>query len=57
MGNTDDNMQMYNFSVIRDLHKRAELTIADLSERTGISPASARPAHPPDKNKANSPIL
>jgi transcriptional regulator with XRE-family HTH domain len=31
--------QMYNFAVLRDLRKRAEMTIADLSERTGISPA------------------
>lgn len=31
--------QMYNFSVLRDLRKRAGMTIADLSERTGISPA------------------
>lgn len=31
--------EMYNFSVIRDLRKRAEMTIADLSQRTGISPA------------------
>lgn len=31
--------QMYNFSVLRDLRKRAEMTIADLSGRTGISPA------------------
>lgn len=31
--------EMYNFSVLRDLRKRAEMTIADLSERTGISPA------------------
>lgn len=32
-------MEMYNFSVIRDLRKTAEMTIADLSARTGISPA------------------
>ncbi len=31
--------EMYNFSVLRDLRKRAGMTIADLSERTGISPA------------------
>jgi transcriptional regulator with XRE-family HTH domain len=31
--------EMYNFSVLRDLRKRAAMTIADLSERTGISPA------------------
>ena len=37
--NSDDNVDMYNFSVIRDLRKRHEMTIADLSERTGISPA------------------
>lgn len=36
---TDNGMEMYNFSVIRDLRKREEMTIADLSERTGISPA------------------
>lgn len=30
---------MYNFSVIRDLRKRASWTIADLSEKTGISSA------------------
>lgn len=35
----DGGMEMYNFSVLRDLRKRAEMTIADLSERTGISPA------------------
>lgn len=31
--------EMYNFSVLRDLRKTAEMTIAELSERTGISPA------------------
>ncbi|RKX44866.1 MAG: hypothetical protein DRP64_05720 [Verrucomicrobia bacterium] len=31
--------EMYNFSVLRDLRKRAGMTIADLSERTSISPA------------------
>jgi transcriptional regulator with XRE-family HTH domain len=30
---------MYDFSVLRDLRKREGLTIADLSQRTGISPA------------------
>ena len=34
-----NGMEMYNFAVVRDLRKRAGLTIADLSERTGISPA------------------
>ena len=39
-GNSDNSAEMmYNFSVLRDLRKRAEMTIADLSERTGISPA------------------
>lgn len=31
--------EMYNFSVVRDLRKRDGLTIADLSKKTGISPA------------------
>ena len=31
--------EMYNFSVLRDLRKRSKMTIANLSERTGISPA------------------
>jgi transcriptional regulator with XRE-family HTH domain len=31
--------KMYNFSVLRDLRKRADMTIADLSECTGVSPA------------------
>jgi len=31
--------EMYNFSVLRDLRKREGMTIADLSEKTGISPA------------------
>ena len=35
----DNGMGMYNFSVLRDLRKRADMTISDLSERTGISPA------------------
>lgn len=35
----DNGMEMYNFSVLRDLRKSAALTIADLSEKTGISPA------------------
>ncbi len=40
MGSNNENgMDMYNFSVLRDLRKRAEMTIADLSARTGISPA------------------
>jgi transcriptional regulator with XRE-family HTH domain len=30
---------MYDFSVVRQLRKRDELTIDDLSKRTGISPA------------------
>lgn len=37
--NNENGMDMYNFSVLRDLRKRAEMTIADLSARTGISPA------------------
>ncbi|VGO14569.1 HTH-type transcriptional regulator SutR [Pontiella desulfatans] len=36
---SDNSMDMYNFSVLRDLRKRDGMTIADLSERTGISPA------------------
>ncbi len=40
MGSNNENgMDMYNFSVLRDLRKRAAMTIADLSARTGISPA------------------
>jgi transcriptional regulator with XRE-family HTH domain len=31
--------EMYNFSVVRDLRKREGMTIANLSEKTGISPA------------------
>ncbi|MDD3275782.1 MAG: XRE family transcriptional regulator [Kiritimatiellales bacterium] len=38
-GNFGENTEMYNFSVLRDLRKRDGLTIADLSTRTGISPA------------------
>lgn len=38
-GKTDESVEMYNFSVVRDLRKRDGLTIADLSEKTGISPA------------------
>jgi transcriptional regulator with XRE-family HTH domain len=38
-GNFGENTDMYNFSVLRDLRKRDGLTIADLSVRTGISPA------------------
>ena len=34
-----NGIEMYNFAVLRDLRKRAEMTIAELSERTGISPA------------------
>ena len=36
---TDSSMDMYNFSVIRELRKRESMTIAELSGRTGISPA------------------
>lgn len=36
---TSTETGMYNFSVVRDLRKRAGMTIADLSGRTGISPA------------------
>lgn len=39
VGNFGENTEMYNFSVLRDLRKRENLTIADLSEKTGISPA------------------
>ena len=35
----DFDSKMYNFSVLRDLRKRDAMTIANLSERTGISPA------------------
>ena len=35
----DFDSKMYNFSVLRDLRKRDKMTIANLSERTGISPA------------------
>jgi transcriptional regulator with XRE-family HTH domain len=35
----DSGLHMYNFSVLRDLRKRAGITISDLSDRTGISPA------------------
>ena len=31
--------QMYDFSVLRNLRKRENLTIADVSQRSGISPA------------------
>lgn len=34
-----NGLDMYNFSVVRDLRKREGLTIANLSEKTGISPA------------------
>ncbi len=37
--NGDSGMDRYNFSVMRDLCKRAGMTIVDLSERAGISPA------------------
>jgi len=36
---TKNGDEMYNFSVVRDLRKREGLTIADLSEKTGISSA------------------
>ncbi len=36
---TDKGTEMYNFTVLRDLRKRDGLTIADLSEKSGISPA------------------
>lgn len=40
MAQTDENSsEMYNFSVLRDLRKRDGITIADLSEKSGISPA------------------
>ncbi len=35
----EDSMEMYNFAVVRDLRKREGMTIANLSEKTGISPA------------------
>jgi transcriptional regulator with XRE-family HTH domain len=35
----DSATVMYNFSVLRDLRKREGLTIAQLSAKTGISPA------------------
>lgn len=38
-GQNEYDSEMYNFSVLRDLRKRENMTIADLSERTGISPA------------------
>ena len=38
-GQSEYDSEMYNFSVLRDLRKRADMTIADLSERTGISAA------------------
>ena len=31
--------EMYDFSVIRDLRKRDDMTIMELAERTGVSPA------------------
>jgi len=37
--NSEESAEMYNFSVLRDLRKGAALTIAGLSEKTGISPA------------------
>jgi transcriptional regulator with XRE-family HTH domain len=37
--NLDEGNEMYNFSVLRDLRKRDGLTIADLSAKSGISPA------------------
>ena len=38
-GNREEGTEMYQFSVVRDLRKRDGLTIADLSKKTGISPA------------------
>ncbi len=38
-GENEFDSKMYNFSVLRDLRKRDGMTIADLSERTGISAA------------------
>jgi transcriptional regulator with XRE-family HTH domain len=35
----DIGVEMYNFTVLRDLRKRDGLTIADLSAKSGISPA------------------
>lgn len=35
----EESAEMYNFSVLRDLRKREGMTIADLSEKSGISPA------------------
>ena len=37
--NREDGTKMYQFSVMRDLRKRDGLTIAELSKKTGISPA------------------
>lgn len=37
--NREDGVDMYNFAVVRDLRKREGKTIAELSEKTGISPA------------------
>src|SRR5262249_31063419 len=31
--------QMYDFTVLRELRRRADLTLADVSQRSGISPA------------------
>ncbi|MGE4489071.1 MAG: helix-turn-helix domain-containing protein [Kiritimatiellales bacterium] len=39
MSDVSDSTEMYNFSVLRDLRKKDGLTISDLSEKTGISPA------------------
>ena len=39
MNQTDEFSGMFNFSVLRDLRKRDGLTIHDLSQKTGISPA------------------
>jgi transcriptional regulator with XRE-family HTH domain len=38
-GNVEEEAGMYQFSVLRDLRKRDGMTIADLSEKTGISSA------------------
>lgn len=38
-GKIEEGSEMYRFAVVRDLRKRDGLTIADLSKKTGISPA------------------
>ncbi len=35
----EEGVEMYNFAVVRDLRKKEGMTIADLSEKAGISPA------------------